>query len=91
MNTNALYRSDDPNYEPRQAQVASPCAEDRESLLEMSSSELQFMQEITLQQMRETKSGTELLVLGRVWYRLEQERRRRKAEVAALESMYFGR
>jgi hypothetical protein len=61
-----------------------------EGLMEMSPSELELMQEITLYQMGQAVSDTRL-VLSRVWSRLEQERLRRKADVAELEHMYFGR
>lgn len=75
-------------YEPEQVSaVVDPV---QESLMEMSHPELTFMQEITLHQMSEAAADTRVL-LGRVWYRLEQERRRRKADIDALERMYFAR
>jgi len=85
METDALYHSD----ERRSTNAVDPHEGHNESLREMSGSELRLMQEITLHQMRETIAETQLLLLGRIWYRLEQERRRRNAEIAALERMYF--
>jgi hypothetical protein len=61
------------------------------SLHRLSNSELELMQSITLNQMKGEPEDTTLLLLGRVWYRLEQERRRRKDEVRELERLYFSR
>ncbi|MEP7353119.1 MAG: hypothetical protein ABI824_07790 [Acidobacteriota bacterium] len=57
----------------------------------LSNSELRLMQNITLQQLHDTRGEESLLLLGRVWYRLEQERRRRASEVRELEQLYFAR
>ena len=59
------------------------------SLHLLSNSELALMQNITLNQMKEATEPANLLLLGRVWYRLEQERRRRGDEVQELERLYF--
>jgi len=86
MNIDALDRGNN----PEQAN-AGVCPQDyNEGLMEMSQAELKLMQDITLHQMGEAATDTRL-VLGRVWQRLEQERCRRKADIAALEQMYFGR
>jgi hypothetical protein len=61
------------------------------SLHRLSNSELELMQSITLNQMKSEAEDATLLLLGRVWYRLEQERRRRKDEVQELERLYFAR
>jgi hypothetical protein len=61
------------------------------SLHLLSNSELELMQSITLNQMKSESEDTTLLLLGRVWYRLEQERRRRRDEVQELERLYFAR
>jgi hypothetical protein len=60
-------------------------------LQRLTNSELGLLQDITLRQMQDTPTQTSLLLLGRVWYRLEKERRRRKDDVAELERMYFAR
>jgi hypothetical protein len=61
------------------------------SLHLLSNSELELMQNITLNQMRSEPAHSRLFLLSRVWYRLEQERRRRRDEVHELERMYFAR
>ena len=61
------------------------------SLHLLSNSELELMQNITLDQMKGEPEHTRLLLLSRVWYRLEQERRRRRDEVRELERLYFAR
>ena len=61
------------------------------SLHLLSSSDLEVTQNITLGQMSEETEHFRLLLLSRVWYRLEQERRRRRNEVLELERMYFTR
>jgi hypothetical protein len=61
------------------------------SLHLLSNSELQLMQNITLDQMKGEPEHSRLFLLSRVWYRLEQERRRRRDEVRELERMYFTR
>ena len=61
------------------------------SLHLLSNSELQLMQNITLDQMKGEPEHSRLFLLSRVWYRLEQERRRRRDEVRELERMYFAR
>ena len=62
----------------------------QEGLMEMSQAELKLMQEVALYQSGDADGNTRL-VLMRVWHRLEQERCRRKADIEALERMYFGR
>jgi hypothetical protein len=86
MQTDACFHRDD----PRSTSTVST-TDHNDSFQVMSGAELKLMQEITLHQMRETKGEAQLLLLGRVWYRLEQERRRRNAEIAELEGMYFAR
>jgi hypothetical protein len=61
------------------------------SLYLLSNSELALMQSITLNQMKESPEPATLFLLGRVWYRLEQERRRRGDDVRELEKLYFAR
>ena len=61
------------------------------SLHLLSNSELALMQSITLNQMKEAPEPATLFLLGRVWYRLEQERRRRGDDVRELEKLYFAR
>jgi len=61
------------------------------SLHRLSDSELELMQNITLDQMKGEPEQSRLLLLSRVWYRLEQERRRRRDEVRELERLYFTR
>jgi hypothetical protein len=61
------------------------------SLHRLSNSELELMQSITLNQMKGEEEHATLFLLGRVWYRLEQERRRRRDEVRELERLYFAR
>jgi hypothetical protein len=61
------------------------------SLHLLSHSELELTQRITLNQMRGEPDGRRLLLLGRVWYRLEQERRRRRDEIRELNRLYFTR
>jgi hypothetical protein len=61
------------------------------SLHLLSNSELALMQSITLNQMKEAPEPATLFLLGRVWYRLEQERRRRGDDVQELERLYFAR
>ncbi len=61
------------------------------SLYLLSNSELALMQSITLNQMKEAPEPATLFLLGRVWYRLEQERRRRGEDVRELEKLYFAR
>lgn len=61
------------------------------SLHRLSDSELGLMQNITLDQMKSECAHAKLLLLSRVWYRLEQERRRRRDEVRELERLYFVR
>ena len=61
------------------------------SLYLLSNSELALMQSITLNQMKEAPEPATLFLLGRVWYRLEQERRRRGDDVRELEKLYFAR
>jgi len=61
------------------------------SLHRLSNSELELMQSITLNQMKGEAEHATLFLLGRVWYRLEQERRRRGDEVRELERLYFAR
>lgn len=61
------------------------------SLYLLSNSELALMQSITLNQMKEAAEPATLFLLGRVWYRLEQERRRRGDDVRELEKLYFAR
>ncbi len=78
------------NNNPENTSAVDPGQDSNAGLREMSQSELKFMQDVTLHQMREADTYTRL-ILGRVWRRLEDERRRRKAEVAELERMYFGR
>ncbi len=57
----------------------------------LKTSELELLLNITLRQLRQASNDTALLLLGRVWYRLEQERRRRASEVQELERMYFAK
>jgi hypothetical protein len=73
--------------------VAGPAAPAKldPPLQRLTNSELEILRDITLQQMKDTPTDTALLLLGRVWYRLEQERRRRELDVAELERMYFAR
>lgn len=85
MITDTRYRDD----EHKQTELAEDSAEFNAPLHGMTNPELKLMQEITLQQMRATEVPAEQLLLGRVWYRLEQERRRRRADVEALERIYF--
>jgi hypothetical protein len=75
---------------PRCSDVDRNCdaASAQEGLAEISNGALSLLQEVTLTQIAGT-TGSERVLLGRVWYRLEQERRRRKADVEALERMYF--
>ena len=87
METDFLNRNDD----SRRTSAVDPAEDCIQSIQDMSPSELELMQTITLHQMKEAPAGAELLILGRVWYRLEQERRRRKADEAILEQMYFAR
>jgi hypothetical protein len=61
------------------------------SLHLLSNSELELMQNITLNQMKGEPEHSRLFLLSRVWYRLEQERRRRRDEVRELERLYFAR
>jgi hypothetical protein len=61
------------------------------SLHLLSHSELELTQRITLNQMRGEPDARRLLLLGRVWYRLEQERRRRRDEIRELNRLYFTR
>ena len=61
------------------------------SLYLLSNSELALMQSITLNQMKEAPEPATLFLLGRVWYRLEQERRRRGDDGRELEKLYFAR
>ena len=61
------------------------------SLYLLSNGELALMQSITLNQMKEAPEPATLFLLGRVWYRLEQERRRRGDDVRELEKLYFAR
>jgi len=61
------------------------------SLHLLSSSDLELTQNITLSQMSEETEHFSAFLLSRVWYRLEQERRRRRNEVRELERMYFTR
>jgi hypothetical protein len=86
MEIDALYHDND----PEQANTVDCPQVYNEGLMEMSQAELKLMQDITLHQMGESAADTKL-VLGRVWQRLEEERFRRKADIAALEQMYFGR
>ena len=86
MEIDALHRDRD----SREPNASDYPQEYNPGLMEMSQSELELMQEITLHQMGEAVSDTRLL-LGRVWHRLEQERHRRKEDIAQLERMYFGR
>lgn len=58
---------------------------------QLSRAELELMQSITLNQMKAESDQAVLFLLGRVWYRLEQERRRRRDEVRELERLYFAR
>jgi hypothetical protein len=73
--------------------VACPCelVEADSPLRSLTNPELELLQEITLREMQSAPPGTALLLLGRVWYRLEAERRRRKLEVQELERIYFAR
>lgn len=48
-----------------------------------------MMQSIVLSQIQHVAQETERLLLGRVWYRLEGERRRRRSEVLELERLFF--
>jgi hypothetical protein len=66
-------------------------AESDLSLHLLSSSELELMQNITLDQMKGEPERSRLFLLSRVWFRLEQERRRRRDEVRELERLYFTR
>ena len=66
-------------------------AESDASLHLLSNSELELMENITLNQMKGESSHSRLFLLSRVWYRLEQERRRRIEEVHELERLYFAR
>jgi hypothetical protein len=61
------------------------------SLHLLSNTELELMQNITLDQMKGEPEHSRLFLLSRVWYRLEQERRRRRDEVRELERLYFAR
>ena len=61
------------------------------SLHLLSNSELELMQNITLKQMKGEPEHSRLFLLSRVWYRLEQERRRRRDEIRELERLYFAR
>jgi hypothetical protein len=63
--------------------------ESETSLGLLTNGELNLMQNIMLSQIQNVAQETELLLLGRVWYRLEGERRRRKSEVMELERLYF--
>jgi hypothetical protein len=63
--------------------------ESETSLGSLTNGELNLMQNIMLSQIQNVAQETELLLLGRVWYRLEGERRRRKSEVMELERLYF--
>jgi hypothetical protein len=65
--------------------------ESDDSLHLLSNNELALMQSITLNQMKEAPEPATLFLLGRVWYRLEQERRRRGDDVRELEKLYFTR
>jgi hypothetical protein len=62
-----------------------------DSLNQLSHGELGLLQDITLSQMQSTHGATATLLFGRVWQRLETERRRRQSEIRELEQMYFGR
>jgi len=66
-------------------------AESDASLHLLSNTELGLMQSITLNQMHNEPEPATLFLLGRVWYRLEQERRRRGEDVRELERLYFAR
>lgn len=61
------------------------------SLHLLSNSELELTQSIALNQMKHEMDQATLFLLGRVWYRLERERRRRVEEVRELERLYFKR
>lgn len=56
----------------------------------LTGGELKMMQSILLSQIQQAVGEMDLSLLGRVWYRLEEERRRRKSEVMELERLYFG-
>jgi hypothetical protein len=86
MEFDAQYRDN----EREQANAVEYSPDYSEGWREMSQAELELMQDITWHQMGEAVTDTRR-VLGRVWHRLERERCRRKAEIAALEQMYFGR
>lgn len=87
MTPNAHYRNDARRGQTQDLDVDA--CEPIAPLQSMSTPELELMQDVTLNEMRATPPGVTLLLLGRVWYRLEQERRRRAAELAELERMYF--
>jgi hypothetical protein len=61
------------------------------SLHLLSNRELELMQSITLHRIKIEPEQITLFLLGRVWYRLEHERRRRSDEVRELEQLYFAR
>lgn len=65
--------------------------ESEASLHLLSNSELALMQSITLNHMKDEPEPATLFLLGRVWFRLEQERRRRGDNVRELEKLYFAR
>ena len=82
-----------PESEAKVRDLDTECesAESDRSLHLLSNSELELMQNITLHQMKSEPEHSRLFLLSRVWYRLEQERRRRRDEVHELERMYFAR
>jgi len=65
--------------------------ESDESLHLLSHGELELTQSIALNQMKRAGDQATLFLLGRVWYRLEKERRRRVEEIQELERLYFKR
>lgn len=83
-----MFPTDSQNPRPV-AEVLEAAPGPDQSLRLLSNGELELMQNITLSQMRDAREETALLLLGRVWYRLEGERRRRKNEVIELEQLYF--
>ena len=77
----AVHAHDAQDSEPNDARTFDPMEDQPAALQLLTTTELHLLQSVTLSHAQDAIAPAAILLFSRAWFKLEQERRRRKIEI----------